>query len=103
MDNPSGPNINPGQGRGEISVPELRKLYKEFSSFGTGGSQVMMINDPEGLMNRFKYGIGEFRRFVMVFNKMAMESNVPIFIKFERKNSRYYLCSNKEGEGFSLF
>lgn len=94
--------LNPSKPRakGEISVTELRKLYKEFASFGGEDNQVIMINDPKGMMDRFRFGLCDFARFAKLFNKATAETNIPLYIKLERKNSKYYLCYKKEGGGF---
>jgi len=97
--NPAKPGAKPCPVKGDIFVLELKKLYKEFKTFGGGEGQVMLINDLGSMMVRFKCGLGEFARFAKLFNKTAMENDIPIYIKLERKNGRYYLCYKSEGSG----
>jgi hypothetical protein len=98
--NPSKSGVKPAIGKSEAFLLELKKLYKEFKSFGSGESQVIMINDPKGMMDRFKFGLAEFSRFAKLFNKIAEENNIPLYIKLERKNTKYYLCNKTHGGGF---
>ena len=79
-----------------LTALEIKKLLKGFRSFGDDEDQVILINDQKGFMERFGQGGGEFSRFARLFNKTAMDSDIPIFIKFERKNGKYYLCRKKD-------
>jgi len=79
-----------------LTALEIKKLLKGFRSFGDDGDQVVLINDPKGFMGRFGQGEGEFSRFARLFNKTAMDADIPIFIKLERKNGLYYLCHKKD-------
>jgi hypothetical protein len=101
--NPSNSGAKPAQRKEDVFLLELKKLLKEFKSFGAGEEQVVMINDPMGMMARFKFGLAEFSRFAKVFNKFAAENKVPLFIKLERKNSKYYLCYKKDGGFLDVF
>jgi hypothetical protein len=98
--NPSKLGVKSAPSKGDIFLLELKKLYKEFKSFGSGDGQVIMINDPKGMMDRFKFGMAEFARFAKQFNKLAEENNIPLYIKLERKNAKYYLCNKNSGGGF---
>lgn len=85
-----------------LTALEIKKLLKGLRSFGDDENQVILINDQKGFMERFGQGIGEFSRFARLFNKTAMDANIPIFIKFERKNGKYYLCHRKGDDFFSI-